>query len=202
MCVVDWKLVLGFTKAFLSWPVVVLVLGLIFIFTFKAQISSFLSRITEGDVYGMKFKASSSQDQSGDSEIEPPSPPDNDVKKWVVENPDKAIEEYQRVFNSYKWERAMNLIYGTQVDMLEFLSKKGDEGVMYIDLAFFHAEHQRRMQSTSYQMPDYMNFLQQHGFIDVEGADHDLKIKVTPYGLSFLSYIKATYPDTWNKKPF
>ena len=51
-------------------------------------------------------------------------------------------------------------------------------------------------------MADYLNFLQQLGFINSEGNVNELKIKVTPYGLSFLSYIKANYSDTWNKKPY
>ena len=145
---INWNLVLGFTKVFLSWPMTVLALALIFIYNFKQQISNFLSRITEGEAYGVKFKVNSPQDSAITINVEHVIP-ENDTKMWVIANPDKVIEEYDKINNSYKWERAMNFIYGTQIDLLEALSKKGDVGDLYVNLAFFHAEHQRRIGNAS-----------------------------------------------------
>lgn len=201
MCVIDWELMLGFLKVFLSWPVVTLILGLIFIFIFKGQISNLLGRVTEGDVYGMKFKASTLQDSASGTKLEPVRL-SNDQIKWISDNPDKAFEEYTKVFNFYRWERAMNFIYGTQIDLLESLSNKADLGELYVNLGYFHVEHQRRAGSTAYQMSDYLNFLVQQGFIVSEGVNSNLKIKISPDGLNFLSYIKSAYPDAWNKKSF
>jgi len=201
VCAVDWNMTLEYLKVFLSWPVVVLALGLLFLYNFKHQISNFLSRVTEGEAYGMKFKANSPQDSALTTDTEHVIP-ENDAIKWVTENPEKAIEEYNRVNNSYKWERAMNFIYGTQIDLLDALSKRGDVGELYVNLAFFLDEHQKRIGNSSYQMADYLNFLQLLGFVISEGDSNNLRIKITPYGLSFLSYIKASYADTWNKKPY
>lgn len=200
-CAVDWNMTLEYLKVFLSWPVVVLILGLLFIYLFKVQITNLLSRVTEGEAYGMKFKANSPQDSAVTNDTKQVIP-ENDAIKWVTEHPEQAIEEYTRVSNSYKWERAMNFIYGTQVDLLDHLATQGGQGELYVNLVYFHAEHQKRAGNANYQMPDYLNFLQLFGFISSEGNDSDLKVKITPYGLSFLSYIKANYSDTWNKKPY
>lgn len=176
-------------------------IGLLFIYIFKDQITNLLSRVTEGEAYGMKFKTNSPQDSAVATDTNLVIP-DTDATKWVVENPQQAIDEYNSVSNSYKWERAMNFIYGTQIDLLDHLASQANKGELYVNLIYFHAEHQKRVGNTNYQMPDYLNFLQLFGFISSEGKDSELKVKITPYGLSFLSYIKANYSDTWNRKLF
>lgn len=199
MCEIDWVLLLEYMKVFLSWPVVILVLALFFIHTFEAPIRDFLSRVTDGEWYGMKLKAKEPQ---GDQEVAALSRgiPEGDVRQWIVENPDRVIEEYTRAYQSYQWERCMNLIYGTQIDLLTVLNQRGGAGELYTNLGVFHAEHQKRVNRTDYPMSDYMGFLERFGLVEFRGEGADLRLCITPFGQGFLSYIQANYPELWNKK--
>lgn len=200
-CDVNWAMLLEYIKVCFSWPVITLVILFVLIRHFKAPIADFLSRVTKAEGLGGKLEAAPPQEQAKLAEDEQRAPEDVPVQ-WIREHPDQAWAEYQKAYNSFRWERAFNLIYGTQIDLLEALTKKGDVGILYVDLAVFHAEHQRRSGATNYQMTDYLLFLQTEGLISSFGAANDLKIKITPYGLSFLSYLKSVYPGMWNKRPY
>ena len=196
MCDIDWKLFLEYLRVFLSWPVVALILGVFVIKAFGSGIRGLLGRIVKGEGYGITIEA---QPQAADppKSNAPKELSDTDAtEKWVRENPKLAIEEYTKAYNSFRWERALNLIYGTQIDLLVYLASQGDAGEKYTNLTKFHSEHQRRVGNTRYPFADYMTFLQSLGFILFDNANSVVKIQ--PYGIGFLDHIKGWYPDSWH----
>ncbi len=169
-------LILRYLDVLLRWPLAVFALGLTGMLLFKKPISNFLSRITSAGGYGIQLSAVSPQSQTAAKKprapelanvVEnqpqvpqqgPPMVPQQAIQ-YVQQHPEQAVEEYLRIFNAYRYEKALNQIYGTQIDMLQYLSTKGTEGDAYTNLAVFYEEFRRRSGDSKYQMPDYVRFL-------------------------------------------
>jgi len=100
----------------------------------------------------------------------------------------------------YWFERTFNIIYGTQIDLLEYLSAKGTDGDRYVNLLVFYNEFVKRSGLASTQMADYLGYLHSMRFVEYRGEGSDLIVKITPYGVNFLSYIKGQYPSTYKYK--
>lgn len=212
------ELVLRYLEVLLQWPLAVFTLGLTGMLLFKKPLSDFFSRITSAGGYGIQLSAASPQSQGvakkpgapelanavenqpSISEQGPPMVPQQAIH-YVQQNPAQVLEEYLRIFNAYRYERALNQIYGTQIDMLQYLSTKGTEGDAYTNLAVFFEEFRRRAGDTKYQMPDYVRFLHTLGFIEYFGDQPNFKVRVTPAGLGFLSYVRGEYPLIYDKRP-
>lgn len=212
------ELVLRYLDVLLRWPLAVFALGLTGMLLFKKPLSDFFSRITSAGGYGIQLSAASPQSQAaakkpGAPELAnavenqpsipqqgPPMVPQQAIQ-YVQQNPAKVVEEYLRIFNAYRYERALNQIYGTQIDMLQYLATKGTEGDAYTNLAVFFEEFRRRAGDTKYQMPDYVRFLHTLGFIEYFGDQPNFKVRVTPAGLGFLSYVRGEYPLFYDKRP-
>ncbi|MEK7165079.1 MAG: hypothetical protein AAB779_03975, partial [Patescibacteria group bacterium] len=158
------NIVLQYLEVFLGWPVVILILGLAFMQWFKKSISSFLERLIVGEAYGVRLEASSPSNQQ--KELKKEDMPLQDIEKYIRDNPKEVIRDYQRIFNSYRFERAFNIIYGTQMDLLEHLSTKGDNGDKYVNLILFYNEFIKRSNLTSTHMADYLEFLKNNQFIE------------------------------------
>jgi predicted transcriptional regulator len=86
--------------------------------------------------------------------------------------------------------------------LLEHLSIKGSEGDKYINLVSFYNEFVKRSSSSSVQMADYLKFLKDTGFIEFVGEGSELSVKIFPYGVDFLSYIKQIYALTYKYRPW
>lgn len=220
------ELVLRYLDLIFRWPVAIVMLGLTAMLLFKKPISDFLSRMTRAEGYGFKVNAAS-QEQRGEAVKKPDTPELANVVdqvrtpapagehqapplvpqqaiQYVQQHPAQVIEEFLRVFNGYRFERALNLLYGTQIDLLQFLASKGAQGEEYTNLTPFYEEFRRRIGQTKYQMPDYVRFLHHLGFTEYVGqaANPQFKLRITPSGLGFLSYIRGEYPQTYALKPF
>ena len=127
--ITNW--VLEFPKV-ISWPLAVLILGLVFIKKFQKPVSKFLQNLVSAEgPGGWKLKSVEPLDQQREhkeiNELEKYLS-EGGAEKYVRENPKKVIEEYQRVNNGFFFERTFNLIYGTQIFLLEDLITKGIEG--------------------------------------------------------------------------
>ena len=184
---------------------------------FKKPISDFLSRITSAGGYGIQLSAASPQSQSAAKKpgteladvvenqpmVPPQGPPmvPQQAIQYVQQHPAQVVEEYLRIFNAYRYERALNQIYGTQIDMLQCLSTKGTEGEAYTNLAVFYEAFRRRAGDSKYQMPDYVRFLHTLGFIEYFEDKLNFRVRITPAGLGFLSYVRGEYPLTYDKRP-
>ncbi len=213
------ELVLKYLDVLLRWPVAITILGLTGMGLFRRPLSDFFSRVISARGYGVEVNATP---QTKEPTLKKPDNPElaTVVKEpspapqagpplisqaaiqYVRQNPEQVIEEYLRVFNSYRYEKAFNALYGTQIEILQRLIPKGEEGELYINLAPYYEEFRRRMPGTTYQMPDYIRYLQTLDFIEYVGEQGALRIKITPLGLGFLSYIRAEYPLVYDKRNF
>ena len=194
------KIVLAYIQTLLSWPVISAFMLVYFLNLFKEPLSDFFRRIVKGQVYGVSLEASSPFEQRKEIKEGLKSP--EDIEKYIKENPKDVLKDYLQVFNRYWFERAYNLIYGTQIELLEHLATKGAGGENYINLFTFYDKFLTRSQSVSTQMTDYIRFPRDMKFIESVGEGNDLRIKITPYGMDFLSYIKDQYPGSYKYKIF
>ncbi len=188
------NLVLEYLKVIFAWPLVALIILIFFFSKFKESINEFLRRVEEGEGYGIKVKAKTPSEQRKEvGEIKPPQSI-ADAEKYVAAHPKEAVLEYRKVLNGFRWEKAFNLIYGTQLNLLEHLEQKGSAGEKYVDLLPFYNEFVKRSKLSTTQFADYLGFLRDSQFITIENPENDLVVKITPYGVDFLSYVKGQYP--------
>lgn len=187
------NLALEFLRIIVSWPLVAFILGIILISTFKEPLADFFRRMVRGQAYGVSVEAATPSEQQkevkdAESFISP-----DEVEEYVSENPKQVILEYQRVLNAYWFERAYNLIYGTQVALLERLEQTGADGEKYVNLVGYHTEFVARSEFHSIQYADYLRFLADMKFVEYKGPDTDLAVCITGLGIDFLSYIRQQY---------
>ena len=165
---------------------------------FKEPLSDFFKKIKRASAYGASIETFNPPDQQKEIKENPPSlSQEDDMEKYIRENPKKVKEEYVRIYNGYWFERAYNLIYGTQIDLLEYLIEKGTNGESYVNLYKFYQEYINRSQLHSYQFADYIGFLKNMNFIEMSGEGTNLVVKINPLGIDFISYIKGQYSNSY-----
>lgn len=229
MCAVDWQMLLEYVKVFLSWPPILLVVAYLLISKFRAAIDDFLKRLVEGNIFGQIFKAAPPRQQSSDAtvrddplaraaeaapqtvglETKEPMPPElaGDPQAiaavaFVQSHPAQTVVQYRKILFAYNSERLFARIYGTQIELLEFLASRQGAPVPLSMLKPFHDEHQKKSGSTEYQIRDYVNFLVGFGVVAVSGPENEFEYAITQHGVEFLSYIKASYPEHWLQRAF
>lgn len=191
------KVVIDYIRVILNWPLVILILG----FVFRGAINDFFKRLVKGRGYGIEIEACTPTEQRKEAKESIQRQPEDAIEKYICENPKEVKKEYLRAFNGYWFERAYNLIYGTQIQLLEHIAAKSDKGDKYINLINFYATFQQKS-GLNTQMADYLGFLVDMGFIEYSRQGSDITTKITPYGLDFLSYIKTQYPLGYKYKAF
>jgi len=199
------ELVLRYLGVLLTWPVVSLILGVLALRWFREPLSDFFRRMVKGEGYGVRVEAADPSQQRKEIEetkADLPPKPQDDLQLYIQENPQQFLEQYLRLYNGYWFEKAYNLIYGSQVSLLERLAERRDEGEKYINLVEFYNEFLRRSNSHATQMADYLGFLKDMNFIEYFQTDGEHKARITPFGLNFLSYIKTQYPLAYRHRVF
>jgi len=184
------RLVLDYLKLALTWPPVTLVLVIAAFRSFRDPLCRLIDRFVEGEGYGVRLKATPARqlEEAGES-VQSPSA--NDIVQFVSEHPEEAKAAYERLFNGYWFERAFNLIFGSQLELLEHLAQRGDAGEQYVNLKRHFDEFLNRGGEKATQMADYLEFLRKMGFMRYDGD----AAKITPLGVNFLSYLHANYVD-------
>jgi len=125
-------------------------------------------------------------------------PDENNLERYVRENPSAAIHEFIQTYNAYFFAKILNNIFGSQIRLLEHLLAKGDAGESYVSLHSFYQEH---WASTGLQYANYLGFLKLANFIRYQGDP--MQVFITPYGADFVSYIKSVYTSSFLElKPF
>lgn len=199
----EWELVLRYVQILFSWPVIYLVLGLVAIRYFHEPLSDFLRRIVKGEAYGVRVEAATPSEQRKELQEVRKVQSNDTIDEYIRNNPKEVIREYLRMANGYRFEKTFNLIYGTQLDLLEYLSTKGTDGDSYTNLLSFYNEFVKRSGLASTQYADYLGFLKDSLFIEYFGREGtDLRVHITALGVDFLSYIKGQYPTTYKFRAF
>lgn len=165
------------------------------------------SKIVSEDPLAKAVEAQSGSDSASVAHPQSQLPPElaNDPQAvaavdYVRNNPVQTVVEYRRVNSFYKAEWLMNRLYGTQISLLEQMAANADEPVQLSRISWHHTQHQLLANSTSYQINDYVGFLVTSGLIAVSGTPDASLYKITQWGLEFLSYIKANFPN-WSQRP-
>lgn len=181
-----------------SWPVVVLILGVCFIIKFREAINNLIQRITK--VYGVAIKAGIPPEQQTEK-IEKSLPSEEEIKKSVKKKDLEKVllKGFIKLSNEIKYERTFNMIYGSQIELLEYLSKKGTLGEKYINLRSFYNYSIKRWRSrfptgTPPKIISYFGFLEKMGYIKYLGKGDKRIVKITPHGNDFISYMIDRYP--------
>lgn len=200
MSTADW--ILRYLQVLLTWPVVTLALGLLALIWLRRPIADFLSRIRSAEGYGVRVDAvePAQQLKNVQDADEPKSPAE--LVTWLRDHSEAAATEFSRLYNGYWWERALNLIYGSQIEILEHLETQGDTGEKYVNLVPYFEQFLRRGGSATTQIPDYLAFLQTMNFISYATADGEQIVKITPFGVNFLSYLRSHYSVGHKFKPW
>jgi len=231
MCTINWLFLLEYFKVLLSWPPIALVIAIIAIVRFNNSIQGLLNRINEGSFMGGSFKATPQADQQFSESVNskndlglgaisaneshaiysehgklPPEligdPLAIKAIQFVKDNPIQTVVEYKNLSKFYGFERTFNLIYGTQISLLDMLSKTPDKVFNQAELMTFYYLHQGLANNPKYLIEDFFNFPVKFGLLNAFGPPDSRSFQITYLGQDFLSYIKSNYQLIWNTRAF
>ncbi len=94
------------------------------------------------------------------------------------------------------FERTYNLIFGSQIRLLEGLERLGSSGENYENMAATYQNEQATYAiSHSYPLRNYLGFLENAGLVKIISNANRRKVSITPMGVDFLEYIRTMrYP--------
>ncbi len=196
--------ILDILRIIFSWPPMILIVTIILLKSFKISISDLLQRMTKGTFPGFTIEASSSSAQqrgitaSSNQMVSQ----EEKIRQYIRDNPDAVIREYLEIASKFSYERIYNLIYGSQLALLEHLEKCGEGGELYINLNSFYYQFLQKSSLTNVQITEYLGFLVNLKLIEYFNLNSDSKVRITPYGLNFIIYIKNVYSPFYKGKPF
>jgi hypothetical protein len=174
-----------------TWPCVILIFLMFFSILFRKQISNFLARLVNAKIGNLNLAAMKPT-------VQPKKAIQDKLKikaiNYIKLHPEETIKEFYGLLDKYKFERIFNIIYGSQILLLEHLSLKGDIGDKYINLYVFYDEFIKKTIPPRPQITEYFGFLESWKLIEASGENMNKSYKITPFGINFLSYIKTNYP--------
>lgn len=194
--------ILSYLEIIFSWPLITLIIVIIFIIIFREPLSDFFRRLIKGEAYGVKFQASSPSEQREEAKDIPKVQPESELESYIRDNPQETIKTIIRLSRGYRFERIFNIIYGTQINLLLHLSSKDELGDKYINVMSYYNEYIGRSRLYSVKPEDYFGFLLSMQMIEFFGESTNFSMRITPEGIDFISYIGSEYPTTFKNKPF
>lgn len=193
---------------FLAWPIVVIFL----FFWNRNEIKGLINRVNSGKLPGgIEFNAPISQ--SDPKEDVPP-----EIKKSIkareeelaknidtstsasrpelVKEIDKLVKENSAIATALFFERIYQLIFGSQIQLLDQLRSLGSAGRLYEDIsAYYQGVRLKFPNLNSYPLDNYISFLTNAGLIEFINTGQKRVYKIAPTGIDFLEYIEAlNYP--------
>jgi hypothetical protein len=190
----------------LDWPLMVLALSVIVLYHLRSPLSDFLRRTSQVDAYGFRFQAAPPSEQREEAAKADKTSDEVEVAGHIAairNNPQQAADIIGRLFRGYRWEKAYNVIYGSQMELLIHLESLGEAGEYYVNLVPFFARFQARGGSADAQMADYLMFLVRMEFLEYYEGPSGQRARLTPAGADFLSYLRAEYGNTfWQRRPY
>ena len=122
----------------------------------------------------------------------------DEMSGYIAEDRQKAKEEYARLYGLYIYEKLFNLIFGTQLMLLERLERDYPQEMEYDYARIYWLEHCTRIRNQNYSFNAYIDFLKKSLLISVENNI----IKLSLFGSNFLLYIRSAYSLTYRSKPW
>jgi len=196
------EIVLSYIQVLLNWPFLGACLIFIFILIFKEQIGDFLSRLVRGKVGGFSVIATKPLKQEKVIKEDKIKNPKDRAIEYMKKFPEEAFKEYVHTYNAYFFERTFNIIFGSQIDLLEYLADKEDKSEKSINLYTFYNSFMIKTIPPRVIFDQYLDFLESCKFIKIIIRENEKIVEITPHGLNFLSYIKSQYPTMYKHRVF
>jgi len=192
------EIILRYLQVFLNWPFIFIVI----IFLFRKQISEFLMRLTKGKLANFfTFEAPPLKQEKALKEDKIKNPKDRAIEFTRI-NTEKAFEEYVKTYNAYFFERTFNIIFGSQIDLLEYLANKENKNEKWVNLFTFYYNFMMKTVPPRVTFDQYLGFLESCKFIKIMIKDNEKIVEISPYGSDFLFYLKSQYPIGYKYKLF
>lgn len=180
-----------------SWPAVVLILGLIFLMDQHDAIEEFVGkRIThvgrDGVTAALHQEGVALKNQQEETEHrteEPVIQPSTEVIPVQEVN-------YEFLYNHFKdlyfFENNFNLMFGSQLRLLNILKPLGSTGMPYEDVAAYYGKVAIELWvgTEIWTTEKYLGFLEERKLIEKIQHDANINIKITTGGIKFLDYIQ------------
>lgn len=189
----DHEIILKYLQVLLnSWPLIIL----IFVLLCRKHISNFLERIYKGSFYGASFEATPMMQKEKMYQDKYSHSPIDKAVEYIKNNPREAFDEYVKIYKYYIFERAFHFIYGTQINLLEYLVNKENNSENKLMLKKYYNEYLMRTNPKySRSTPDqYFGFLHSYKLIEDFTLNGQIHTKILDLGKEFLVYIKNQFP--------
>lgn len=174
----------------------------ILLLVYRKQIANLLTRLIKGKVGSFSFEATPPKQEKVIIENNNKNP----LIQMMKDDPENAYHEILKLYKDYFYERSFNIIYGTQINLLDHLDKKPDKSEKYNFIFIkFYFKHLGKKPKTKKPYNQYLDFLEINKFIEILNANktnNEKILKITPSGIKFLSYIKTHYPERYKHRPF
>ncbi len=196
------EIVLSYIQVLLNWPFLGACLIFTFIIIFKKRIDDFLSRLVKGKVGGFSVEATKPLKQENVIKEDKIKNPKDRAIEYMKNCPEGAFKEYVHTYNAYFFERTFNIIFGSQIDLLEYLADKEDKSEKYINLYTFYNSFMKKTIPPRVTFDQYLDFLENGKFTKIIIEENEKIVEITSYGLNFLSYIQSQYPARYKNRAF
>ena len=180
------NLILQYIYTLVSWPLIILVLGLVLLIKFKEPISerirTLLIKTPKGLIIG------------GTAQIEA-----KPIEEEKIEEFKKKLEEERKIKKGYMeiadFERIIRQIYRSQYRLLKELKSKGS--VLHDRIIFYYFEFVNHGGNKDYEIASYENWLTNVvGLIKNNKKNDKWIMKLTDRGNSFVDFCKfMKYPE-------
>jgi hypothetical protein len=112
--------------------------------------------------------------------------------QYVVARPGPTVAEFVRVFEALKFEKVLNTIFGTQLELIEAMAKPPNQPWSIDQLEPFYDRH-RALSGTHAQLSAWVGYLQAWGLL--APTDQPAHYRLTPEGARFVEYRHANYVE-------
>ena len=124
--------------------------------------------------------------------------------KLLESNPEHHLDVLLRFSYDLWSEKVYRRIFGSQLRLLDYLMPLGDAGDAYINLSRFYGAFARHPATDIWDMSRYLSYLTASkliDFIEPPPGGQEMRVRITPSGVIFLTYVKSTYAHEWTLKP-
>ncbi len=199
------KIVDEYTKMVLtSWPATILTLGLVLLITQQEAIAKFIEeRLISVGPDGIRGKSNDStedlvllskQNISSNPSEEIMEESSNNTSTHLPPSPDgkeALIKNNNELIKYLDFERIYNVIFGTQITILDALRKDPTNGILFTSIASSYEQWRQNDELLKkYSLNDYLQFLINAGLVDISESNNIRKYLIRDKGIEFLDYIE------------
>ena len=177
---VGWKMI-DFLKSS-SIPLIVLII----ILTFKTNLAKFIDELKHLKVFGNEaIREADTESQSENPDVDKIS---EKVEKENNTNQD-GDSELEKTKKYLEFERIYNLIFGSQIELLDTMKLNRDGlNMNFLQLFFYNIQNKFKMALDTWTLSGYLRFLEINKLVLFDNRSNNCSI--TDKGIEFLNYIE------------